>query len=98
MDQSGYDVIQTIELSGFDADGEPEIRLMKNGKMHVVFEFMPPSWAEDETAFDRFDREMAEAIGVKVIWEDREFFLIPSPQADTAERIAAFVAGYPKTA
>jgi predicted DNA-binding WGR domain protein len=97
MDQdSDYDVTQVIELSGFDADGEPELRMMKNGQLHVVFNFMPPSDCEDEEAFDSFDEEMAQAIGVDVEWEDREVFLIAAPQADTLARVAAFIADYRK--
>ena len=96
----GWEIVKTIELSGFDSGGEPEIRMMANGYIYVVFNFMPPSDAEDEDGdlgvFDEFDQEMAEAIGVEVIWEDREFFLIESPQADTVERISAFISGYRK--
>jgi hypothetical protein len=33
MDQSGYDVVQTIRLSEFDANAEPAVRVKKNGKM-----------------------------------------------------------------
>lgn len=97
MDQeTDSDVAQTIELSGFDEEGEPELRLMKNGHLYVVFNFMPPSDCEDEEAFDSFDEEMARATGVEVEWEDREMFLIQSPQADTVERVTAFILGYRK--
>ncbi|MET0981650.1 MAG: WGR domain-containing protein [Telluria sp.] len=97
MDQDeGNDVAQVIELPGFDVDGEPELRVMKNGQLYVVFNFMPPSDCEDESQFDSFDEEMARAIGVDVEWEDREVFLIDAPKADTVERIAAFVSSYRK--
>jgi len=97
MDQdAGDDVAQIIKLSGFDEEGEPELRLMKNGHLYVFFNFMPPSDCEDEEAFDSFDEEMAQAIGVEVDWEDREVFLIQSPKADTVERVTAFVANYRK--
>ena len=95
MDQdTSDDVAQIIELSGFDAEGEPELRLMKNGQLYVVFNFMPPSDCEDEEAFDSFDEEMSEAIGIPVEWEDREVFLIQSPKADTLERISAFISNF----
>lgn len=90
------DAAKTIELSGFDEEGEPELRLMKNGQLYVYFNFMPPSDCEDEEAFDSFDEEMAQAIGVDVEWDDREVFLIASPKADTVERVTAFVASYRK--
>jgi predicted DNA-binding WGR domain protein len=97
MDQdAGNDVAQIIELSGFDAKGEPELRLMKSGELFVFFNFMPPSDCEDEDGFDSFDEEMARAIGVEVEWEDREVFLIQSPKADTLARISAFISNYRK--
>jgi len=86
------DPIKTIPLSGFDPYGEPVIRLMDDGSMYVVFNFMPPTWAEaDPTPFDSFDKMLQRAIGVDVMWEDREFFLIKSPLADTEERITNFL-------
>lgn len=96
MEVDNGDVEKIIELSGFDPEGEPELRVMRNGHLLVVFNFLPPSDCEDEDAYDSFDEEMAEALGVEVAWEDREMFLIASPKADTIGRIAAFVAGYRK--
>jgi hypothetical protein len=34
--------IRTITLSGFDPKGEPSIRILADGRLRVVFEFMPP--------------------------------------------------------
>lgn len=96
QDRQDDEVKQTIELAGFDADGEPELRLMKNGHLYVVFNFMPPSDCEDEEAFDDFDEQLAEAAGVEVEWEDREMFLIQQAKADTVERITAFLSSYRK--
>lgn len=95
-DNNDSEVARIVALSGFDAEGEPELRFMSNGHLYVVFNFMPPSDCEDEDVFDEFDQEMAEAIGVEVDWEDREMFVIQEPKADTAERISAFVASYRK--
>jgi hypothetical protein len=39
---------QMIPLTGFDPDGEPNIRVMPDGTMYVVFEYMPPMWLPDE--------------------------------------------------
>lgn len=88
-------IVQTIPVAGFDPDGEPEIRVMSDGTLHVVFNFMPPSFAEDdETPFDDFDRQLEQAAGSPVHWEDREFFLIRQPAADTAERVRDFLEAY----
>ncbi len=43
--------METIELEGFDPEGEPQLRI-ENGTLHIVFNFMPPSWAENDP--DRF--------------------------------------------
>jgi len=93
------DVTRTIRLTGFDPDGEPEIRVMSDGGLLVVFEFMPPSFVPDERRQDEsglgpfkdFDKEMQTAIGTEVVWEDREVFLIPNPKSDTVERIRQFL-------
>ena len=84
-----HEPVKTIPIPGFDPHGDPEIRLMDDGSMYLVFNFMPPSWAGDDPAwFDTFDKMLQQALGVDVLWEDREFFLIRSPLAGTEERIA----------
>jgi hypothetical protein len=88
--------IETITLEGFDPEGEPEIRIMDNGSLELVFNFMPPTWAEENPeAFDDFDVQLSEALDLEVLWEDRELFLIEEPAEDTVERIRAFLAEYP---
>ncbi len=85
----------SLLLTGFDSDGEPEIRLMKDGSLCLVFSFMPPSWEDEvDESFRDFDERLASAIGTSVIWEDREFFLIPSPRPDTVDRIRMFIETY----
>ncbi len=89
--------VHVIPLSGFDPDGEPEIRVMADGSLHVLFNFMPPSWAEDDPdPFDDFDQQLAQAVGLPVTWEDRELFRIAQPANDTVERIRRFLASYPR--
>ena len=87
--------VDVIPLAGFDPEGEPEIRMMANGCLYVVFNFMPPSWAEDHAdSFDDFDRLLAQATGVTVDWEDREVFRLAQPAVNTVERIQKFLAAY----
>lgn len=93
------DVVRTVPLSGFDPGGEPSVRVVSDGSLEVWFEFMPPSDEPDERdaglgRYARFDQEMAAAIGVAVIWEDREVFRIEEPAADTLDRLRQFLAGY----
>lgn len=90
--------VEVISLSGFDPDGEPEIRRMADGSLDLVFNFMPPSWADDMSElFDDFDQRLAAAIGVPVEWVDREFFHISRPAPDTVERVQAFLSSLPST-
>jgi hypothetical protein len=87
--------VEVIPLAGFDPDGEPEVRRMADGSLYVVFNFMPPSWAEDEPErFDDFDQQIARAAGVSVEWEDREFFRVARPAPDTVERVREFLRSY----
>ena len=89
-------IVKAIPVKGFDPDGEPEIRVMSDGTMFVVFNFIPPSWDEDEAMCADFDKQLAKAIGLPVQWEDRELFLIQKPVNDTAERVRAFLEAYRK--
>jgi hypothetical protein len=88
-------ILRRIPVAGFDPDGEPEIRVMSDGTLLIVLNFMPPSFAEnDEEQFADFDKQLEKAIDVPVEWEDREFFLIRKPVANTAERARAFLESY----
>jgi hypothetical protein len=89
--------IELIPLSGFDPEGEPEIRVMADGSWELVFNFMPSSWAEDPARFDDFDVQLAEATGMAVEWDDREVFRFPEPVADGGvDRLREFLVNYPK--
>jgi hypothetical protein len=90
------DVVRTIELSGFDSWGDPEIRVLADGKLYIVFGSMPPSDFDggELGPYCDFDAQMSAAVGVPVVWEDREFFRIDSPKADTIDRLAKFISNY----
>ena len=91
------ELVEVIRLEGFDPNGEPQVRRMAGGSLYVVFEFMPPSWAEDAPErFDDFDRQLAGAAGVLVVWDDREVFVIGNPATDTVERVREFLGSYPR--
>jgi hypothetical protein len=94
-----YEPMDVISMPGvFDPEGEPEIRKMRDGSLYLVFNFMPPSWADDNPdAFDDFDEQLAAATGQAVSWEDREFFRIDRPGDDTVDRIRQFLVGYPRS-
>lgn len=89
--------VEVIRLTGFDPEGEPQVRRFADGGLFIEFEFMPPSWAEDAPErFDDFDRQLAAAAGVPVVWDDREVFVITKPGTDTVERIRSFLGSYPR--
>jgi hypothetical protein len=108
QDCSGYSVlsnvepedpVETIPLSGFDPNAEPEIQVMRDGSLYVLFDLMPPPFAAGDeksplASFKDFDREMEHAIGVPVIWVDRECFLIEAPEHDTVEKTKHFIETY----
>ncbi|HZT83786.1 MAG TPA: hypothetical protein VFA26_26380 [Gemmataceae bacterium] len=96
------DPVEVIALPGFDPEGDPEIQRMKDGSLWLVFNFMPPSWAPEEEYADLgrcqdFDKRLEAAIGVPVLWDDREFFLIKRPRQDTLAAIQKFLADFRKT-
>ena len=85
--------VRVIALQGFDPEGEPEIRVMPDGALYLVVNFMPPSDAvpEEDALFEHFDEELAKAIGVEVAWEDRELFLIRAPNEHTITDLKRFI-------
>jgi hypothetical protein len=90
--------VDVIRLDGFDPEGEPEIRRSAGGGLWLVFNFMPPSWADEEGPglgrWAGFDRELERAVGTPVVWEDREVFRIDRPRGDMVGAIRRFLAEY----
>lgn len=59
-------IIETIQISGFDAEGEPEIHIHEDKTILLEFSFMPPSdveTEEDEAIYEDFDEQIEGAIG-----------------------------------
>jgi hypothetical protein len=92
----GLEAVKVVTLTGFDAAGEPEIRVMPDGSLYVVFSYMPPpDLAEKEHYFlSFFAKQMSHAIDLPVETEEREFFHIKNPRPDTIERLTHFVEQY----
>jgi hypothetical protein len=86
-----------LQVVGFDADGEPVIHVLADGTIRIVFEAMPPFFAEDggtEADFAAFDAVISKAIGLPVLRDDREVFLVRNAPAGTAERIKQWLEAY----
>jgi hypothetical protein len=89
------EVYEPVQLSGFDADGEPSIRVYPDGRLMLVFEFMPPSaWEMDATDAGMLGTDLSNAIGLDLSEEQPGFFLVAHPAPDTIEHIRNFVANY----
>ena len=89
----------TVEIDSFDPDGRAWLTQEEDGSLSIAFEFMPPLSERAEPPdhlgrFRHFDREMADAIGADVFWEDREVFRIKSPAPDTTQRLREFARTY----
>ena len=86
---------QIINVSGFDSDGEPEIRLYPDGLIEVMFNFMPPSNGSPDLLadpiFDQFENVLQAHLGVSVIREDREIFTIANPHQNTAIQLKQYL-------
>jgi hypothetical protein len=93
------DAVEEFRLTGFDPLGEPHVRRTAAGRLWLCVEFMPPSWSHAEPGvrpevtglWANFDKRLAEAIGVSVVWEDREWFRIDHPREDTVQAIQRFL-------
>lgn len=93
-------LIEEIAITGFDADGEPIIKRWSDGSLWIHFEAMPPFFAEDngtESEFEAFERNVQDAIGVPVVREDREVFVIQNPMPGTVEKAKAWLEGFHKS-
>lgn len=97
---SDEDVRSTTAISGFDLGAEPIMREMRDGSLLLIFGFIPPLVTEQDSIkaqrFDinRFGVEIGDAVGVPLVWGDREVFVVQQPQSDTGERIRKFLANY----
>src|SRR5262249_55983990 len=91
--------VEEHTLSGFDPQSEPHVRRTATGRLWLGIEFLPPSWApEGDPDSPRglgpgagFDPRLATAIGVPVVWVDREWFRIEHPREDTVRAIHQFL-------
>jgi hypothetical protein len=84
---------EILRVPGFDPEGEAVIRRMPDGSLWLILNSLPPANAADgeEELFNQFAQHLQEALGVPVIQDDRERFVVPAPQEDTPERIAQFL-------
>lgn len=86
------------KIKGFDRQGEPELRAGENGGLELVFNFMPPTTAAGEERspelFEHFEKVLSTHLGVAVLRDDRETFVIAAPHEDTGARIVAYLSSF----
>lgn len=89
---------KTIEVSGFDKDGEPEIKIFEDGHIEIMFNFMPPlngkAEVEEDEYWDSFDKELSKHLNVEVERDDRELFIIPKPKKSTVEKLKLYLESF----
>jgi hypothetical protein len=87
--------VTNVMIVGFDSDGEPELRSGDDGALEIVFNFMPPLNGTGDPnphpVFDTSEVVLAKALGVDVVRDDRELFIIPKPHADTMAKTKIFL-------
>jgi hypothetical protein len=87
--------IEIITLKGFEENNEPEIRIMSDGTIYLVFNFFPPeSFDMSMQDINSFNQELSDYLEVKVIHEDREFFYVHTPLPTSVSRIKTFIETY----
>jgi hypothetical protein len=90
-------LIEEIEVTGFDPDGEPVIQRWSDGSIVILFNAMPPFFAEDggtEDEFENFETTIGFVLGVEVLRDDREVFVIQTPRGDTIAKAKAWLENY----
>ena len=92
------DVAATVTVPGFEPAAEPVIRQMRDGSLLLIFNCLPPITSDDDPSrrldMDGFGGQLGEAAGVPLIWDDREVFVIPRPNAATVGRLCSFLLNY----
>jgi hypothetical protein len=85
-------------IKGFDRQGEPELRAGENGALELVFNFMPPMTAAGEERspdlFEHFEKILSTHLGVAVVRDDRETFVIAAPHEHTGAKLAKYLSSY----
>jgi hypothetical protein len=82
--------VEAIRVKGFDSEGEPMIEKLSDGTLWIHFQAMPPFFAESngtESAFDNFEEQLQQALGVAVRRDDREIFIVENPMQETGQKV-----------
>jgi hypothetical protein len=90
---------KTIEVSGFDSNGEPEIKVTETERIEIMFNFMPPvngndDQIKDDDYWDNFEKIISEHLETEVLRDDRESFIIESAPKGTAKKLKEFLDTY----
>lgn len=92
------DEFKTINIVGFDSDGEPEIKVFDDGHIEIMFNFMPPlngkEEQENEEYWDNFEEPLSQHLNVDVLRDDRELFIIETPKKSTLAKLKLYLESY----
>ncbi len=89
---------KTINVKGFDIDGEPEIKLFSDGHIELMFNFIPPlngnDRQEESDYWDNFEKTLSTHLSVEVLRDDRELFVIQNPKKSTVKKLELYLESY----
>ncbi|MDD4849275.1 MAG: hypothetical protein PHO10_01095 [Gemmiger sp.] len=84
-------VTEEILLDAFDKLEPPLLQVLDNGMMYLIFEGFPPENGKlSAEQCEHFEETLAAFIGVPVIHDDRELFIIKGNAKKTIARITNF--------
>jgi hypothetical protein len=82
-------------VSGFDRNGEPELHLTDDDVLHIQFSMMPPELKSGEARrpelFETFEITLSQFLGLPVLRDDKETFLVLNATPEIAKRLAQYL-------
>ncbi|MCD8042866.1 MAG: hypothetical protein LUH10_07355 [Tannerellaceae bacterium] len=85
------DVLKEIEITGFDEEYPPVLRVLDNHTTYLIFEIFPPENGKlTDNQIDNLQDILSVVTGVEVIHEDRELFIIFSDAEKVIEKVVRF--------
>lgn len=83
--------MKEIEITGFDEEYPPVLRVLDNHTTYLIFEIFPPENGKlTDDQIDNLEDILSVVTGVEVIHEDRELFIIFSDAEKVIEKVVRF--------
>lgn len=89
---------KTINIEGFDENGEPEIRIYDDNHIELVFASLPPLNGDfknkDSSYWNTFENVISKYLGITVLRVKNEIFIINHPNANTVKKLKEYLENY----